>query len=95
MGNCCGATPTTDSRVISVVNERENPVPSHFTPSSSHDMSGPGHRTPDSLPEFQVASEPQQLEHMADREGKSNLFMKLIASQTLEVSVISACLNFK
>lgn len=67
MGNCCGASPTTDSRVISVVNKRENPVPARPPPSPGHRT--PGHRTPDSLPELSIPSEPQQLEHMADREG--------------------------
>ena len=81
MGNCCAATPTTDSHVFSA-DERENPIPR----TSPHGIgvagqqrapttTTAGHVTPDSLPEVSVPpAEPQQLEHIADREGQSSTF---------------------
>lgn len=75
MGNCCAAVPTSDSSCVhSTANERENPLPAEAPPSTSHSVgygaNGGGHMTPDSLPELMIPSEPQQLEHMADREGQ-------------------------
>ena len=81
MGNCCAATPTSDSHRFAVANEHRNPIPAaghahqhnphaHHSPGRQNAaLAGGGHATPDSLAEISIPAEPQQLEHIADREG--------------------------
>ena len=74
MGNCCAATPTLDNHTFRRVSTTEtNQIPR----ASPHNVGVAGrtggHMTPDSLPELPLpppTAEPQELEHIADREGK-------------------------
>lgn len=68
--NCCTAPPTTNNHIFSP-SERENPITGNSPPSSGVPVAShvTGHATPDSMPEIIFPPEPQQLEHIADREG--------------------------
>jgi len=84
MGNCCLLAPS-DSAVEGTVesleaSERSSQAqyvaehPTHVTEAQSHVTNyGSGNMTPDSIAE-PVVSEPTQLEHIADREGKKHMF---------------------
>ena len=66
MGNCCSGSPTSSSNIM---------VPDEFErerPNSSVQPQNVGvadYVTADSMLELSLPAEPQQLEHIADREG--------------------------
>lgn len=99
MGNCCTATPTSDAFSTS---QSENPVP-RASPLNVG-VAGPteGHMNPDSMPELAIPAESQQLEHMADREGKvlefciTNVLIMIKWVCQLKLFMDKACLtNYK
>lgn len=79
MGNCCGVTPTLEDDRDPTGRVGIDSLEASFQSNAQHNYMGEtsgyvsshmsGHLTPDSLTE-PVATEPQQLEHIADREGE-------------------------
>jgi len=79
MGNCCSSTPTVDNNAHvyspNAVADDQVAVPRISPQRPSLPVATnivTGNATPESMPEFvvpAVSAEPQQLEHIADREG--------------------------
>ena len=65
MGNCCTAPPADDP-----YQPAEEPYPAPHQPPPQAMLGHVTHVTPEDMVDLPYRSEPQQLEHIADREGE-------------------------